>query len=358
MSRNYQTLVLPKEGREFTRIPGVFPTDEWFEPIADRIPLVGTRVLDIGCAEGMMAILAMNAGAKSAVAVDNDPVRLATAATNRDAWHLQRNLELVEADAEHYEPSGPFDVIIMSMLLHWFEDPPAAALKYAKRSRKYFVVIFREANDGYQPGAGNWFPTVVELDYLLSDCTRVMLEPLAVQDNGKRILLAIYRTDMKVIGDQVYKQVRANRFWRQRFRILAKNGAPFDILLKLHGNGYVTQLLDGCDLWGDPPFIYSGDPEPYEIDLALRRKIMVLLARAVRSYRRSNLYLSDLSLRNIFISAGEPYLIDFDDIRTLKRDRIAFKYIGLWQDTFDAIDFDYKFDGRLRPLMLALESKL
>jgi ribosomal protein L11 methyltransferase len=84
------------------------------DALADRGPLVGARVLDVGCGSGILAIAAAKLGASSVLGVDTDPIAveatLANAATNALADRIDaRNGSLPSGEAG-------FDVVLANLI--------------------------------------------------------------------------------------------------------------------------------------------------------------------------------------------------------------------------------------------------
>jgi len=77
------------------------------------------RVLDLGCGEGTLAALMVEAGA-DVLAVDSDPAMVAATAA--------RGVSAQRADAQDLAGvDGPFDAVVTNAVLHWVSDPAAAA---------------------------------------------------------------------------------------------------------------------------------------------------------------------------------------------------------------------------------------
>lgn len=158
---------------------GVMPTNKWFEKIKAHVDFKEKKVIDIGCAEGIMSKLAKEAGAS--------------------------NVEAIDIKEEHFQPSGEVhfihgkiednlwlsgDVAILSMIIHWIgKEETLRQIQY----QDTVVIIFREPNEGYQvPQNGVWFPTLKELSKTFKGFKLKHTEKLMEQDNGKTIRLAIY----------------------------------------------------------------------------------------------------------------------------------------------------------------------
>ena len=84
------------------------------EAVADRGELAGTRVLDVGCGSGILAIAAVKLGAASAFGVDTDPVAeeatLANARRNRLVRRVQAREGSLPSDQDR------FDVVLANLI--------------------------------------------------------------------------------------------------------------------------------------------------------------------------------------------------------------------------------------------------
>ena len=159
----------------------VMPTNEWFEKIKAHVDFKGKSVVDYGCAEGIMSKLAKEAGAKYVCAIDN-----------QEHYQPSEGVIFLKADIDERIVYG--EIKIFSMIIHWIDKDET--LKHIQDCEKA-IIIFREKNPGYQiPINGKWFPTLDELDETLDGFRRVHSELLMVQDNDKRITLAIYEKDL------------------------------------------------------------------------------------------------------------------------------------------------------------------
>jgi ribosomal protein L11 methyltransferase len=84
------------------------------EALADRGVLAGTRVLDVGCGSGILAIAALKLGAASALGLDTDPIAIEATIANARRNALVRRLRAREGSL----PSGqaPFDVVLANLI--------------------------------------------------------------------------------------------------------------------------------------------------------------------------------------------------------------------------------------------------
>jgi ribosomal protein L11 methyltransferase len=84
------------------------------EALADRGVLAGTRVLDVGCGSGILAIAALKLGAASALGLDTDPIAIEATVANARRNGLVRRLRAREGSL----PSGeaPFDLVLANLI--------------------------------------------------------------------------------------------------------------------------------------------------------------------------------------------------------------------------------------------------
>ncbi len=124
--------------------PGAMPTTEWSDRgkvawyldrqdhlsprleaeavLASVLPPTPTRLLDLGCGDGRLAALALEArpGITEVVAVDRSPAMLERAAAR---FHEDRRVEVLARDlAEPLRPLGTFDVVVSGFAIHHLED--------------------------------------------------------------------------------------------------------------------------------------------------------------------------------------------------------------------------------------------
>jgi ribosomal protein L11 methyltransferase len=84
------------------------------ERLADEGRLAETRVLDVGCGSGILAIAALRLGAGSALGVDTDPTAIESTIANARRNRLVRRLRAREGSL----PTGeaPFDVVLANLI--------------------------------------------------------------------------------------------------------------------------------------------------------------------------------------------------------------------------------------------------
>lgn len=103
----------------------------------------GGVVLDVGCAEALIAMEFLRRGAREAFGVEKiaDHLRVAKEIRNKEGLHLS----LLNADADNwdptdYSPHGGFDVVLLLAILHKLKDPTAAAKRYGAVAKSLCVV--------------------------------------------------------------------------------------------------------------------------------------------------------------------------------------------------------------------------
>lgn len=84
------------------------------EPLAADGALSGTRVLDVGCGSGILAIAALRLGAAFAVGVDTDPIAIESTIANARRNRLARRLHARVGTLPTGEP--PFDVVLANLI--------------------------------------------------------------------------------------------------------------------------------------------------------------------------------------------------------------------------------------------------
>ncbi len=114
-----------QEKRRLERIAETFRTEHGFNGrlehyrIRTVVELVrGTRILEIGCAEGMLAA-ALADGRREVVAVDGSAALIAQARERYTKPHLTFHQSLYE----EFVPDAPFDTVVLVNILEHVDDP-------------------------------------------------------------------------------------------------------------------------------------------------------------------------------------------------------------------------------------------
>jgi ribosomal protein L11 methyltransferase len=84
------------------------------ELLADDGRLDATRVLDVGCGSGILAIASVRLGAASALGVDTDPIAIDATLANARRNRLGRRIEARAGSVPTGEP--PFDVVVANLI--------------------------------------------------------------------------------------------------------------------------------------------------------------------------------------------------------------------------------------------------
>jgi ribosomal protein L11 methyltransferase len=84
------------------------------ERVADRGALDGSRVLDVGCGSGILAIAAVRLGADAALGVDTDPIAVEATIANAGRNRLGRRVAAREGSL----PSGEarFEIVLANLI--------------------------------------------------------------------------------------------------------------------------------------------------------------------------------------------------------------------------------------------------
>jgi len=98
--------------------------------------VAGKTVLDVGCAEGLIATALADAGARYVLGAEIVPghVELARRLSGKRAVGFE------VADANVYEPPGPFDIVLMLAVLHKLQDPSESARRIGAAAQELCVV--------------------------------------------------------------------------------------------------------------------------------------------------------------------------------------------------------------------------
>ncbi len=84
------------------------------EALSDRGAVAGSRVLDVGCGSGILAIAALKLGAASALGVDTDPIAVEATHANARRNAVARRLHAREGSLPTEE--SPFDVVLANLI--------------------------------------------------------------------------------------------------------------------------------------------------------------------------------------------------------------------------------------------------
>lgn len=291
--------------------PGTMPTLDWWAALMRGIDGPLGPVLDVGAAEGVMSLAALDAGADAVLGIGLHDDRMATAKAA-----AVPGVTFVETTAADFRPRHTFRTVVYSMMAHWLGADETR--RFAAMASRNFAIVFRTANDHYAvPDNGTWFPTFEELDATISG-VRTHEELLLTQDNGKEVWSATYRTDLRIEGETVWK------------------------------DGVASPLRHGHDLHGDAPFRPTNGARLAELSQRERIALGVLAAEVARDALDSGWYPTDFSPRNVIVGPKGAFLID-PDYGPLVDGRVDDEFLPTWQATLSTVGLD--FDGDLRSLL-------
>lgn len=97
----------------------------------------GKSVLDLGCAEGLIAIEMARRGAG---AVSGIEIRADHVAVGRKLAEAHRNVLLLAADLNTFRPGSHYDIVIALALLHKLKHPSAACAAFCEAAREMMVI--------------------------------------------------------------------------------------------------------------------------------------------------------------------------------------------------------------------------
>lgn len=103
----------------------------------------GKNVLDIGCAEGVIALECLRRGAVGVCGVDNRADAIAEADRLARKAGLSDRVLFGTADANTYDPRGPFDVILMLAILHKLRKPADSLMRFLTAAAPTALVVLR-----------------------------------------------------------------------------------------------------------------------------------------------------------------------------------------------------------------------
>ena len=101
--------------------------------------VAGKSVLDVGCAEGLISMEAATRGARAVDGVEIVPGHLEIA----NQLANERGLTVcsfIQADADLFHPSGPYDIVLLLALLHKLQEPARAAARFAAACNDLCVI--------------------------------------------------------------------------------------------------------------------------------------------------------------------------------------------------------------------------
>ncbi len=292
--------------------PGAMPTKAWFAALLRGIDGPLGDVLDVGCAEGVMCVLAAEAGAAEVLGIGLHDDRMFAAL---EATAGYPNIRIQEQAASAHDASHR--TVIFSMMAHWLGQDETA--RFARLATRNFAVIFRTANDHYAPENGIWFPTLEEMDATVGG-VRTSEGVVLVQDNGKEVWAATYRTDLRIAEGMVYK-----------------------------GDAPPQPFYQGIDLHGDLPFRPTQGRGVIRLSGPNAEAVRTLARAVAQDALADGTYPSDFSPRNVIVHGTRAVLIDDEPDERRPGTHVAPEFLPIWQATLSSIGLD--FDGDLRSLL-------
>lgn len=290
---------------------GTMDTERWFAALLRGIDGPLGTVLDVGCAEGVMCVLAARAGATEVLGIGLHDDRMFAAI---EAASHEPRVRIREQMASAHDERHT--TVIFSMMAHWLGRDETG--RFARLATRNFGVIFRTANDHYEPENGHWFPTLAEMDATVRG-VRTSETLLMTQDHGKETWAATYRTDIHLEDGLVVK------------------------------GGRVAPFRDGLDLHGDQPFRPTHGAPVVRLSGPNATAVRELARKVAESSLADGTYPSDFSPRNVIVAGSEAWLIDDETDERRPGTVVSEEYLPIWRSTLSSIGLD--FDGDLRSLL-------
>ena len=160
---SYQNFPLP--GGEM--VEGMFPTYQWYQAMAEVVPIKNKTLLDLGCCTFGYGVQALMDGAAYVTGVEKELRRV-----QQSQEVLQRVGDLRSKTGLHwtsiedfYLGNSTYDIVLFSMIIHWLKNPEDEIRRFWNVTNEHMVLIYRHVNEGVdEPG---YRPTVEALDFLI-----------------------------------------------------------------------------------------------------------------------------------------------------------------------------------------------
>jgi 2-polyprenyl-3-methyl-5-hydroxy-6-metoxy-1,4-benzoquinol methylase len=101
---------------------------------------VGKSVLDVGCAEGDIALLLASTGASRVYGIEIVPEHIEVAKYRRDKLGLLQSCGFKVADAQEFLPGRQYDIVLLLAILHKLPDPTDALKGYMAHCNDMIVI--------------------------------------------------------------------------------------------------------------------------------------------------------------------------------------------------------------------------
>ena len=130
--------------------------------VADRAPLAGARVLDVGCGGGLLCEALARAGAL-VTGIDLAPAMIEVARLHAAEQHLQIDYRLADAQSLAASTPGGFDVVTCMEMLEHVPDPAATTTALARLLRPEGALFVSTINRNLK----SFLLAIVAAEYLL-----------------------------------------------------------------------------------------------------------------------------------------------------------------------------------------------
>lgn len=107
-------------------------------PLLDYV--YGKTILDIGCAEGLLALECLEHGATFVTGIEIVPGHIHIAKEQAFNRRLIKQTNFMVENANTYKPFLQHDVVLMLAILHKLSDPSAAARRFADATKDLCVL--------------------------------------------------------------------------------------------------------------------------------------------------------------------------------------------------------------------------
>jgi SAM-dependent methyltransferase/predicted kinase len=193
------------------RVDRLAPRRAGEEALVEALPPRPERVLDLGCGDGRLAALVINArpSVREVVAVDISPPMLARA---RERFRGDKRVEVRDHDLDTpLEDLGPFDVVVSGCAIHHLEHP---------RKRE----LFAEVKRALWPGGGSLFANLEVVQSATPELHAAFLAAIGRDADDPEDRLAAVEPQLAWMRDAGLAHVDC--LWRWRGLALLAGRAP------------------------------------------------------------------------------------------------------------------------------------